>query len=146
MREIGEDVHELARLLFRAAEAVRAPFEALCERFEMTPVQARALLVLDEPLPMRDMAAVLRCDPSNVTGIADRLEQRGLVRREPDAADRRVKLLAATAAGHKLRREFDAALGDLSPLTARLSARERQVLSRLLLKLAGNGDCAEGDR
>ena len=52
-----------------------------------------------EPLPMRKLARKLKCEPSNVTGIVDRLEARGLVERRPDPADRRVKLAAATEEG-----------------------------------------------
>ena len=37
-----------------------------------------------EPLPMRQIAQKLKCEPSNVTGIVDRLEARGLVERRPD--------------------------------------------------------------
>lgn len=40
------------------------------------------LSLLGRPLPMRALAELLGCDASNVTGIVDRLEARGLVRRE----------------------------------------------------------------
>ena len=52
---------------------------------------------------MRDLAARLQCDPSNVTFLADRLEERGLVERRPDPSGRRVKLLALTPAGLAMR-------------------------------------------
>jgi len=48
---------------------------------------------------MRRIADHLHAEPSNVTAIIDRLESRGLVERSPDPGDRRVKLVAATAAG-----------------------------------------------
>ena len=44
-----------------------------------------------------------RCDPSNVTGIADALEARKLARRRPSEADRRVKVIELTAAGERMR-------------------------------------------
>ena len=34
-------------------------------------------------MPMSELAEAMRCDNSNVTGIADRLEDRGLVERRP---------------------------------------------------------------
>ena len=60
---------------------------------------------------MGEIAELLRCDPSNVTGIADALEARGLARRRPSDADRRVKALELTAKGEKLRQR---AMGELS--------------------------------
>jgi DNA-binding MarR family transcriptional regulator len=140
---VTDEAHEIAGLLFGAAEITRRRFDELCARFQMTPVQARALLALENPAPMRDLAAHLRCDPSNVTGIADRLESRGLVRRDADHHDRRVKLLVATPAGEKLRRELEAALLETSPFMVGLTRAERRSLRDLLLKIneaGGGGD------
>src|SRR5207253_7076927 len=69
--------------------------------------QAHALRLLDpdEPMPMSALAERLFCDASNVTGIADRLEARGLVRRQSSEGDRRVKALTITPAGTKLRKQ-----------------------------------------
>src|SRR5918997_778495 len=56
----------------------------------LTGAQARLLSLLClEPLPMRRLAQRLKCEPSNVTGIVDRLESRGLVERRTAPADRR---------------------------------------------------------
>ncbi|GAA3216359.1 MarR family transcriptional regulator [Actinocorallia longicatena] len=65
----------------------------------LTTAQAQLLIQLDEPLPMRVIADRLFCDASNVTGLVDRLETRGLVVRAPDPGDRRVKLVSLTPAG-----------------------------------------------
>src|SRR4051812_41627957 len=73
--------------------------EAAAAAHELTPLQAKALLAAEEPVPMRRIAHRLRAEPSNLTAIIDRLESRGLVERRPDPGDRRVKLVAATAAG-----------------------------------------------
>ena len=54
--------------------------------------------------PCGKLAQKLKCEPSNVTGIVDRLEARGLVERRPDPADRRVKLAAATEEGRRVAR------------------------------------------
>ncbi|MDH6142594.1 MULTISPECIES: MarR family winged helix-turn-helix transcriptional regulator [Kitasatospora] len=67
---------------------------------QLTMQQAKALLAADQPVRMRAIADQVHAEPSNVTAIIDRLEQRGLVERRPDPADRRVKLVAATEAGH----------------------------------------------
>ena len=52
---------------------------------------------------MSEIANFLRCDNSNVTGIVDGLEARGLAERTASPGDRRVKLIALTAEGRRLR-------------------------------------------
>jgi DNA-binding MarR family transcriptional regulator len=71
----------------------------------LTFSQAHALRLLepDVPLSMSDLAERLVCDASNVTGLADRLESRGLVERRSADHDRRVKALALTRAGVEMR-------------------------------------------
>ena len=86
-----------------------------------------------EAVPMRDLAGRLQCDPSNVTFLADRLEERGLIERRPDLSDRRVKLLALTPAGLAVRMRIVQAAATSSPL-ARLSPADQQRLCRLLGK------------
>ena len=68
---------------------------ALFAEFDLAKQQAFALVHLepDQPKPMSELAAAMFCDASNITGIADRLEARGLVERVPSAQDRRVKTL-----------------------------------------------------
>ena len=68
-----------------------------------------------EAVPMRDLADRLQCDPSNVTFLADRLEERGLIERRPDLSDRRVKLLALTTAGLAVRTRIVQAAATRSP-------------------------------
>src|SRR5436309_14543500 len=73
-------------------------------RLGLSFAQAHALRLLDpeEPMPMSALAERLFCDASNVTGIADRLEARGLVRRQSAEGDRRVKAVTITPAGMTL--------------------------------------------
>ncbi len=52
---------------------------------------------------MNELAALLGCDNSNVTGLIDRLEGRGLVARQPSSEDRRVKHVVLTPAGRRTR-------------------------------------------
>lgn len=130
-------VHELAALIMGAGHEMRASFEAVCSRYDLTPQQARSLLGLKERAPMRSLASHLRCDPSNITGIADRLEARDLVRREESENDRRVKLLALTERGETIRAELERAVRQESPVMARLSPEERESLAGLLTKVVG---------
>lgn len=134
------EVGVTAGLVFALAERTRRSFEAVAARFGLTPVQARALLGLEQAVRMRSLAEHLHCDASNVTGIADRLEARGLVVRAAAAGDRRVKLLALTAEGARVRKELETAVADASPITADLDAEERETLRALLRKAVGGAD------
>ena len=114
-------------------------YEQAAAEHSLTGAQARVLGLLSlEPLPMRQVAQKLKCEPSNVTGIVDRLEARGLVERRPDPADRRVKLAAADGGGRATRRGGCGTSLDFArePL-AGLSAEERTVLRDLLQADAG---------
>jgi MarR family transcriptional regulator, organic hydroperoxide resistance regulator len=78
-------------------------FIEIAHNLGVTPAILGALRFLDQPQTMGAMADLLHCDPSNVTGIVDTLEDRKLARRKPSEADRRVKVVELTAAGKKLR-------------------------------------------
>lgn len=132
-------VHELAGLIMAANARMRASFEDVCARHELTAQQARTLLALKQQAPMRSLADHLRCDASNVTGIADRLEGRGLVRREAAEGDRRVKLLALTATGESVRDDLERAILRQSPVMTMLTDDERETLRGLLAKVAEAG-------
>src|SRR3954453_892804 len=81
---------------------------ALFAEFDLAKQQAFALVRIDpeHPKPMSELATELFCDASNITGIADRLEVRGLVERVPAPHDRRVKHLALTPEGKRVRSEL----------------------------------------
>ncbi|MFF3753813.1 MarR family winged helix-turn-helix transcriptional regulator [Streptomyces sp. NPDC002018] len=113
-------------------------YDQAAARHALTGAQARVLRLLSlEPIPMRRIAQKLKCEPSNVTGIVDRLEARDLVERRPDPADRRVKLAAPTEKGRAtaalLRDSLDFAREPL----AELSDEERGVLRDLLRRMLG---------
>jgi MarR family transcriptional regulator, organic hydroperoxide resistance regulator len=78
-------------------------FIEIAHKLGVTPAILGALRFLEQPQTMGRMAELLRCDPSNVTGIVDALEERRLAERRPSADDRRVKVIELTAAGKKLR-------------------------------------------
>src|ERR1700760_2643918 len=77
----------------------------IAEKHGLTGMQSNTLGMLQagEPLAMSALSNYFMCDASNVTGIADRLESRGLVKRQDHPTDRRVKLIVLTAEGEKLR-------------------------------------------
>jgi DNA-binding MarR family transcriptional regulator len=103
---------------------------------DLTPPQSIAMRkLLDGPLPMGSVAEVLSCDASTLTGIADRLEERGLIQRQIDPTDRRVKLLALTAAGRDLVTSIDGPFTAEIPGFASLTEDERADLTQLLFRL-----------
>jgi DNA-binding MarR family transcriptional regulator len=115
-----------------------ADFDEAAARHTLTGAQARLLSLLSlEPLPMRKLAQKLKCEPSNVTGIVDRLESRGLVERRPDPADRRVKLAATTEEGRRVARELRDGLRFAREPLAGLSDAERLALRDLLKRMLG---------
>jgi DNA-binding MarR family transcriptional regulator len=96
--------------------------------------QAHALKVLrpGNPIAMRELASSLHCDPSNITGIVDRLGDRGLVERGSAPGDRRVKTLMLTEEGTALRMRLLDRLSEPPPGLGRLSAAEQRQLRDLL--------------
>lgn len=132
-------LEELVGLLFRLTGDLRQRFTDRSAQFDLSFAQAMALRELDEPLPMRELADRLCCDASNVTGIVDRLEARGLVERRTAPDDRRVKHLVLTDAGRELRREHRHGLTVDLPLLDDLSSDERRQLAGLLRRSVGEG-------
>jgi DNA-binding MarR family transcriptional regulator len=102
--------------------------------YGLKPPQFFALQALDEPVPMSSVANVLRCDRSAVTWITDRLEERGYVERRADPGDRRVKLLALTDEGRRVREEIRTRLAVPPEALARLPKSEQRALRDLLRK------------
>jgi len=126
-----------ALLLQVAFELVHAHFAAAVAELDLAPVQAKALheLNVEPPISMRELAERLKSDPSNVTGLIDRLEARGLVERRPDPNDRRIKGLALTAAGAKMRERLFARLYTAPRAVAELSERDQRILADVLQRI-----------
>jgi DNA-binding MarR family transcriptional regulator len=127
---------EVVELIGDVAARFYSDYEDAAAEHALTDVQARLLGLLSlEPLPMRKLAQKLKCEPSNVTGIVDRLEARELVERRPDPADRRVKVAAATQAGLQVARELREGLRFAREPLAGLSQEERESLRNLLRRM-----------
>jgi MarR family transcriptional regulator, organic hydroperoxide resistance regulator len=116
-------------------------FMAINQEFDLAPQQAIALRILGGgPVPMGELARYLMCDSSNVTGITDRLEERGLVRREPGEKDRRVKMLVLTDEGDKLRAEVTKRLAEPPPWLSELPEADQRKLKEILEAGIEHGD------
>ncbi|MEU0038101.1 MarR family transcriptional regulator [Streptomyces sp. NPDC006333] len=102
----------------------------------LTYSQAKALNVLRQgPAPMRSLADTLRCDASNITGIIDRLEARGLVHREASATDRRVKNVILSEEGAAVVVRVRDGMHATHQALGALSEDERATLDSLLSRL-----------
>ncbi|WP_217240534.1 MarR family winged helix-turn-helix transcriptional regulator [Streptomyces sp. AC555_RSS877] len=131
---------EVVELIGDVVARFYADFEDAAAGHALTGAQARLLSLLSlEPLPMRKLAQKLKCEPSNVTGIVDRLESRGLVERRADPVDRRVKVAAATEEGRLVARELREGLRFAREPLAGLSDEQRLALRDLLQQMLGQG-------
>lgn len=124
-------------LLTRLLLERRVQLPALAAEFELSPVQCHVLHLLEpgQPVPMGRLAENLSCDASNVTGLVDRLESRGLLARQPSPADRRVKVLVLTPAGARVRTQLQKRLAAPPDPFRRLSATDQRALVRILERL-----------
>ncbi|WP_432125858.1 MarR family winged helix-turn-helix transcriptional regulator [Streptomyces sp. bgisy082] len=128
---------EVVELIGTVVARYYEEYEQAAAEHALTGAQARVLGLLSlEPLPMRRIAQKLKCEPSNITGIVDRLEARGLVERRPAPDDRRVKLAVPTDEGRtvarRLRESLDFAREPLGELTEVERALLRDLLKRML--------------
>ena len=119
-------------LLFEFFKAQKPRLALLEDEFELSGSQAHALYVLGEPRSMGELAQLLLCDASNVTGIVDRLEQRGLIERHPSEHDRRVKMLVLTPQGAELRERALARFAEPPPGIAALPREQQRALRDIL--------------
>jgi DNA-binding MarR family transcriptional regulator len=112
--------------------------EACIGALGLSMPQAVALLGLDTPLSQRELADCLRYDASNITGIVDGLERRGLVERQVDPTDRRVRRIVVTEDGAALVDHLRECLFRDEPLVGTLDAAEVAQLRDLLVKAVGD--------
>jgi DNA-binding MarR family transcriptional regulator len=134
------DASRAWRLLVKFFFAQREHLPSTGAEIDLSPVQCHVLHLLEpgQAVPMGRLADTLACDASNVTGLVDRLEARGLVQRRASPADRRVKVIQLTSSGSRLRAQLlRHVTGESLPL-ARLSLAQQRELVRILEVLMGN--------
>lgn len=126
---------ELEYRLLVLVDRLRARITVVAAELGLTPQQAILLRHLGQPQTMGDIAVIMACDRSNVTGLVDRLAARGLVERVADRADRRIKYLVLTDEGQAQRAALQERLFAQSPSIDALALMERFQLLLLLRKL-----------
>lgn len=111
----------------------RAWWVGLCADFDLTAMQGHVLRILDpdKPVPMSFLADVLVCDASNVTGIVDKLESRGLIARQGAEGDRRIKMLAVSEKGRKMREQLSARMMEPPAFVKTMPADIRRRLAEM---------------
>src|SRR5438034_6492599 len=132
--------HEDTKFCFELGTVQRMKTGAKLAELGLSFSQAHALRLLDPetPMPMSALAERLFCDASNVTGIADRLETRGLVRRQSAEGDRRVKALTITPKGVKLREQVVELMTQPPAAIAALDEEDQLALRDILARAVEN--------
>ena len=124
-------------LIWRLVQANKPRMARLAHELDLAPMQLHALRLIEPgaEVAMGALAQSLFCDPSNVTGIVDRLESRGLIARRGAAHDRRVKTLTLTPEGERVRARASRQMMQPPPELAGLP-RDAQVALRDALRQA----------
>jgi DNA-binding MarR family transcriptional regulator len=138
MSAFPDDRRDLAAMFVPLARALIAREEPVLQAHDISMWGYVVLTALAEQT-VRTQAALaqaINADKSRIIGVLDGLQQRGLIRRQPDAADRRVHLLSLTPAGDRLRRSAEAAIrrGE-EELHAALPPADREAFVRSLTAL-----------
>ena len=137
MKSTKSHACEAWQLLVKFFFTQRADLPTMASEFELSPAQCHVLHLIEpgRPIPMGRLAEALACDASNVTGLVDRLESRGLVRRQPSEEDRRIKVLELTPAGARLRSIVLERMTKPPDSLGRLSAAEQHALVKILKRM-----------
>jgi DNA-binding MarR family transcriptional regulator len=128
----------LAKLLQRG--------DQLADQFGMPVFCLKALHRLGTPVTLKELGKQMHCDPSFVTVIADTLEERGLAKRTPNPADRRLKNLVLTPSGLALKERLEAALVEHMPWSQALDGTERAQLLTMIRKMTSAVAAATGQQ
>ncbi len=116
---------------------LRADFDTTLPRFDMLAALSRH----PEGLKMSQLSGVLRVSNGNVTGLADRLADEGLVKRVPVPGDRRAMILRLTVAGqNEFSRQAAAHEIWIDEMMTGISAQEARVMSVRLADFAAQAE------
>ncbi len=124
-------------LLLRATMSAKQHLVKVSESYDLTFMQAYTLCLLKpgETVAMSLISDLLGCDPSNVTGIVERLQLGAYIERRECRTDRRVKTINLTGTGIKLRHELmHKIIENETSYVSSLSQNEIETLRKILLK------------
>jgi MarR family transcriptional regulator, organic hydroperoxide resistance regulator len=126
---------EVGSCFFELMAKIIGEAEQLAQQMGIPIPFIKALHSMDCPLAMKELGKRMHCDPSFVTLIADMLEKRGLARREPHQADRRIKNLVLTEDGVALKHRIETEITARMPWSRALDDDERSQLLALIRKM-----------
>ena len=129
---LNRDILDALTILIKRAGLVG---HSIADGFGVAPHDLLALFKLDGKLAMKELAQRMGCDASFITTIADNLEKRGFIRREPGERDRRIKNLVLTPEGTTAKERMMAQLAEKMPWCYSLDEDERRCLLGLLRKM-----------
>jgi DNA-binding MarR family transcriptional regulator len=134
-RDVADELIELSR-------AVQGIHARVAERHGLTPIQAKLLFVLIfGPRVMGNLAATFGVEKAALTGLVDRVERLGLVKRSPVPGDRRAYHVTLTDAGQRAATAFYAdAKGELNMLLSRLAPHDREQFHSALTTINSEKD------
>ena len=129
-RNFGFLLHDVARLM-------RKRFEQKARGLGLTRSQCSVLahLARHEGIQQGGLAEILEIEPITLTRILDRLEQAELVERRAHPTDRRIRTVALTRKGAKIRTQVEARLYEAPDNVRALSARDLEALAKVLRKI-----------
>jgi len=140
-QECTASARRVAQSAYQLHVALARELRGTLVELGLTVPLADALWQLDPargPASRRELAERLRCDPSNVTFLVDRLEDRGLVSRGHATDDRRIVALSLTPAGRRARERLIGTLAR-SALFGRLTGAQQRQLAALLGRCVEDG-------
>lgn len=136
MRDLGAMLYALARAVIEAEVPVLSGHD-----IEMWDYAVLSGLEPGAAPTQSQLAAAVGRDKTRLIPILDRLESRGLLRRDPDPADRRNRVVTLTAAGRDLLAACRASIRVLEEeLLAELEPAEREMLRSTLSRLTKSLD------
>jgi MarR family transcriptional regulator, organic hydroperoxide resistance regulator len=136
--ENKSDVDAIVETLIYLYTESRRLTKGLASQFGLTGPQLTVIKLLETlgDLSLSSLSERIRAQNSTVTGIIDRMEREGLVRRERSTSDRRVVYIRLSEKGAKLAKDIEVEPMEIfrSALTS-LSSAELRDLLRILSKL-----------
>lgn len=137
--EIAEQARRMERYLRGIRQALRKPLEAEVAKGELTVPQTAVMrIVVHQPgVSLKELSREVSLAHSTVSGIADRLERRGMLERRPDAIDGRISRIYPTARVMEFVRNRMPRLttGPLENALARATDEERTAIEDALRRL-----------
>lgn len=133
--------HDLGYQLKLVSQLTYREFQGRLEPFGITPFHYLVLCCLwqEDGLATSGIAEKIQQLGATLTGVLDRMEERGMVRRERDPQDRRIWRVWLTEEGNSLREVLPPIAAEaLEKFLTGVSARDRERLSKILARIVVN--------